>query len=234
MSTERLTDKDEKFWVPLSFVVEYVESHIPKYGMVLEVGSGINNFARANISVDLIESPNVPKERMIHCDVENEPLPFPDKRFDFVYCRHVIEDMWNPFQLLKEMQRVGKAGYIETPSPMAELCRGIDCFSPIYRGYIHHRWMIWKEGEQLVFIPKLPIVEHMKLDDMALASNLRGKSGFWNTHFLWKDKINYVHLQKGFEFETYPGVLNNAVTASVPECIAFYNAMDEERKKRAA
>jgi ubiquinone/menaquinone biosynthesis C-methylase UbiE len=48
-------------------------------------------------------------------------LPYEDKEFDFVYCRHVLEDLIYPFRVIKEMQRVAKAGYIETPSPMAEL-----------------------------------------------------------------------------------------------------------------
>jgi hypothetical protein len=59
-------------------------------------------------------------------DPISEKLPFADKEFDFVYSRHVLEDSWNPFALCEEMSRVGKSGYIETPSPIVELGRGVD------------------------------------------------------------------------------------------------------------
>jgi hypothetical protein len=43
---------------------------------------------------------------------------------------HMLEDMYNPFPICAEMSRVAKAGYVETPSPVAELCRGVDGDKP--------------------------------------------------------------------------------------------------------
>ena len=66
-------------------------------------------------------------ENYINIDINFTPLPFKDLEVDFIYCRHVIEDIENPGYALKEMFRVSKEVYIETPSPMVESSRYIDC-----------------------------------------------------------------------------------------------------------
>jgi hypothetical protein len=63
-----------------------------------------------------------------------------------------MEDMGNPFLLIKEMERVAKAGYIETPSPIAEMGRGVDGSSPPFRGYHHHRFVVWVHEGELRFV----------------------------------------------------------------------------------
>jgi SAM-dependent methyltransferase len=45
-----------------------------------------------------------------------ERLPFRDKAFDYVIAFHVLEHSADPVSFLCEMQRVARAGYIETPS----------------------------------------------------------------------------------------------------------------------
>ena len=54
-------------------------------------------------------------------DVCNSPWPFPDKTFDFVVCSHLLEDVRDPITVCRELCRVGKAGYIETPSRIREI-----------------------------------------------------------------------------------------------------------------
>ena len=43
-------------------------------------------------------------------------LPFRDTTFDFVYCSQVLECVKNPLAACREIMRVGKRGYIETPT----------------------------------------------------------------------------------------------------------------------
>jgi SAM-dependent methyltransferase len=216
-----LTESDVKQWSPVREVVEHVSSIIPKGARVLEVGPGRAPFSRATHYVDYVQRGEL---NITICDVANEPLPFHDKFFDFVYCRHVCEDMFNPFPLIAEMERVGKAGYIETPSPIAELCRGVDGCSPIYRGYHHHRFMAWVEGDQLMFVSKYPLVEYAALDDEQLAAFLRCGAAYWNTHYIWKDKINVKHLQNDLDFDMmadYPKMLGSACNAAFRANNAF-------------
>ena len=47
-------------------------------------------------------------------------MPFKDKTFDFVLAFHVLEHMRDPAAFLRELCRVGRAGYIETPSVLFE------------------------------------------------------------------------------------------------------------------
>ena len=111
------------------------------------------------------------------CDFNHDKLPYEDNEFDFVYARHVIEDLYNPFNLINEMSRVAKKGYIETPSPLAEcsqLCDiNIKGELPGYRGYCHHRWLAWNNGKGLQLIEKFPMIDRLKYDDKAMNNILQ-------------------------------------------------------------
>lgn len=47
-------------------------------------------------------------------------IPFKNKSIDVVVANHVIEHVDDPIKACLEIQRVGKRGYIETPSPFLE------------------------------------------------------------------------------------------------------------------
>ena len=47
-------------------------------------------------------------------DVEN--LPLSDKCIEFIYCSHVLEHIDCPIKACKEIMRVARRGYIETPT----------------------------------------------------------------------------------------------------------------------
>ena len=93
--------------------------------LVLEVGSGGNPYARANVLLDAYEDtrerhwvPLKSDRPMVLGFVEN--LPFIDKSFDFVIASHVFEHSTDPEKFLQELQRVAKAGYIEVPDAFME------------------------------------------------------------------------------------------------------------------
>ena len=86
-------------------------------------------------------------------DVCNSPWPFPDKTFDFVVCSHLLEDVRDPITVCRELCRVGKAGYIETPSRIREIFSKEKHFFSKYLlgnfpeiGFHHHRWFVEIEG----------------------------------------------------------------------------------------
>jgi hypothetical protein len=182
-----LTKEDQKHWRPQPEVLAYVSSLIADGAKVLEIGPGQIPFSKATHFIDIN-----PGENRIRCDVQFEPLPFEDKSFDFIYTRHTIEDLIWPFPCLKEMSRVGKAGYIETPSPLAECVRGIDGNPHNWRGYFHHQWLVWNDGKTLKLLKKLPLMEYMPFPDENTMENiLRGNPMAWNSHFLWKEEIKW-------------------------------------------
>jgi hypothetical protein len=84
------------------------------------------------------------------CDIE--PWPFADDMFDFVICTQTLEDLRDPIRVSAEIARVGKAGYLETPSAATELTRGIE--SPLWCGWKHHRWLVEERAGEVVFLGK--------------------------------------------------------------------------------
>jgi hypothetical protein len=218
-----LTEADAKYWTPAPQVVSWVASQIPEGARVLEIGPGAQPFPRADHFVDWRDWGHVPRNRLSIADLQKDRLPFTDKEFDFVYCRHVLEDMVYPFPLCDEMSRIAKAGYIETPSPLAEMCRGIDGGSPPWRGYIHHRFLVWPEKGELRFLAKYPVIEFIDLGDEEprIAEALRRAPHLWNSYFLWQGEIRWRFLQHHAEYmitteyaATVAAALHAGITAS--------------------
>lgn len=98
---------------------------VPRDALVLEVGSGGNPYARANVLLDAY--PDTRERHWVPLTVDRpfvfgflERLPFKDKAFDFVVASHVLEHSSEPERALREMQRVARAGYIEVPDAFME------------------------------------------------------------------------------------------------------------------
>jgi ubiquinone/menaquinone biosynthesis C-methylase UbiE len=81
-----------------------------------------------------------------------EAIPFKDKSFDYVYASHVLEHVQAPANACRELMRIGRAGYIETPNPFYE--QGYN-YPHADRGWSFHRWFVFVENDaKLVFEPK--------------------------------------------------------------------------------
>ena len=212
-----------KHWAPIAEVVDYLTDRLPAGARVLELGPGTQPFRRADVFVDFQDVATVPADKLVKLDMATQRLPFEDKSFDFVVCRHMLEDMYNPFPVCEEMSRVAKAGYIETPSPVAELCRGVEGDKPIYRGYHHHRFIVWNHNDELRFLTKYPFVEHLNMDDKTLVDALNHSALYWNTYFMWEGEIKFKHLQNPIDYDIgeYHKLLDQAVIDSAFSADAF-------------
>lgn len=226
----QLTNSDVKYWAPVPEVLKFLES---KYAgkRVLDVGPGHCPLPWATDSVDFVDVPGA--RNLVKCDITRELLPYGDKSFDLVFCRHLLEDSWNPFPICKEISRVGKAGYIETPSPIAELCRGVDGNSPPYRGYHHHRFIIWPVDGKLQFVTKYPLIEFIvDTDDGEFARILRTGPRYWNTYHLWSGEIKTRLWENPIDFvlpTQYRELLVTAAAASISASNEFFNLVMDER-----
>jgi len=124
---------------------------------------------------------------------EHTPYPFPDKSIDFVICSHVLEDIRDPLWVCREMVRVGKRGYIEVPSRLAETCRGWE--HPRIAGLSHHRWLIDIDPAtaDIRFTPKYHILHsHWRLSfPTAFLQRMpeaeRVSSLFWDDSFAFSE-----------------------------------------------
>lgn len=92
--------------------------------LVLDVGSGSNPHPAADV---LLERYVNPKHRYDAMVVDRPTvladackMPFRDKAFDYSLAFHVLEHLRDPAAFLNELQRVSKAGYIETPNALFE------------------------------------------------------------------------------------------------------------------
>ncbi len=125
---------------------------------ILDVGSGHHPHEDATHLVDLL--PEDDSERGKPIKILGRPLvlatveslPFKDKSFDYVYACHVLEHTQSPEAACKELMRIGRSGYIETPSPFYE--QGYNYPRPD-RGWSFHRWFVYlDESDTLIFEPK--------------------------------------------------------------------------------
>jgi hypothetical protein len=88
---------------------------------VLDIGSGGDPFPGASVLVERYLQPVFRTEKLVTDDkplvvADIHHLPFSAKSFDFVYSAHVLEVVDDPILASSEIMRVGKRGYIETPT----------------------------------------------------------------------------------------------------------------------
>jgi len=200
------------YYSPNHSVVNYINDYCSNHNFkkILEIGPGINYFNLATHFVDYIYWNNQLADKTTICDVSKSKLPFTDEEFDFVYCRHVVEDMYNPFLLLDEMKRISKSGYIETPSPIIELSRNVDfygkCTSTLgnYRGYSHHRYICSNVDGTLNLITKYPIIEYHSFSFDKI-KDLLYDCYHWNTYYLWNrnegNDLTYKYYELDIDFK---------------------------------
>lgn len=162
--------------------------NISKSDYVLEVGGGHNPHRRSNVIVDKYDNNNYHRSGDIFVNnnqkflkADGADLPFDDNEFDYVICNQVLEHVDNPSTFLKELSRVARRGYIETPSLIGEYLFPKES----------HSWVI------------------LELDGKLVLSN-KSKSGFVSKtnfgdlflHFLPRNSFSYKMLER-----TYPDLM---------------------------
>lgn len=118
--------------------------------LCLDIACGAKPFPNANVLCDLHAEP-VPDRSMKQLVTAGKPfvlcscytLPFKDQAFDFVTSYYLIEHIDEPSLLLKELKRVSKHGYVQSPSWFNELLYGEKV----------HNWIITKKDNNLYVKP---------------------------------------------------------------------------------
>jgi SAM-dependent methyltransferase len=121
----------------------------PKTGLVLEIGSGDNPHPRSDILCDRFLGENTERGGDLVIDrplvvADAHRLPFRDGVFVYTICSHILEHMDDPLQFARELMRVSKGGYIQSPSEIAER---------LFH-WSFHRWYVNQVGDTLVLYPK--------------------------------------------------------------------------------
>lgn len=226
-------------WGPNPLMLARAEELARKAGgLIVEVGPGFVPFAPATTFVDRAEGSNLPapgKARTwFAVDVSREPLPFQDKEVSFLYARHVLEDLADPSHFLREVNRVAKAGYIETPSPVAELCRGVDGSKPPWRGYHHHRSICWVDGFVLQIAAKYPIVEISESFGAGRFEDLNAGPLHWNTYVFWNGDLEWKLLEHDVDFKVWDGSYERILGRAIELSLERNDRLAEVLAQRAA
>lgn len=216
--TEKKHEIVNWYWSPQQDIIDHLVRYCTRTRKkkILEIGPGNTPFPLSTHFVDLHPS----QPNCVKIDLDQERLPYEDKEFDFVYCRHVLEDIQNPDFVAREIHRVGKSCFIETPSPMVEMLHRVDSGTPSYRGYIHHRYFVYSENKQdyctLYFLPKYPIVEHMSIQSATennWISLVNACPFYWNNYYFWEGG----DINKKFEIK----VLKNEVDFALRNLVSY-------------
>lgn len=209
----------EKHYHPLPEIEESVARSVTEKTWIVDFGGNkTHRFSKAKQTCGW--------EGQKKADFDTEKLPYKTDQVNFAYCRHTVEDLGNPGHFLKELRRVSKRGYIETPSPMAEVTRGV---AGPGVGYIHHRWIVWSENGVLNLIPKYSLLETK--DWFNFAPLLNSNKFAWNTYHLFggkflggKLKFKIWSHEKDFridDHESYRKIIAHACEVAMEEAKMF-------------
>lgn len=125
---------------------------VDQAGPILDLGSG----AFPNDGADILCDGSLEDSRHRHglavvvdrpmVVARAEALPFRDGAFAFLIASHIAEHVEDPDGFCREIARVGRSGYIETPSPLADRLLEEE----------YHLWRVGSAGGQLTFTAKTP------------------------------------------------------------------------------
>jgi SAM-dependent methyltransferase len=188
----------------LASSVDEIVARLRPDDRVLDVGGWYVPFKRADYVADILPyatrgqgygpgHERFSAETWVRLDICRDSLPFDDGFFDFVVCSQTLEDVRDPLFVCAELNRVAKAGYLETPSITAELSFGIESLN--YAGYQHHRWLVEMRSGGVTFRNKPHYIHsswryHLpKRTARALTPEQRASFLFWEGQFAYEEAI---------------------------------------------
>lgn len=190
---------------------------------VLDIGFGADPFplathlADCEVGPDRYEKLKVDSRPFTQCSIEK--LPYSDKYFDFVYASHVMEHTINPQHACEELMRVGKRGYIETPTRMSDILFGFASIKSGNKDIWHHNWYVVAVGNCLIFVEYQD--KERRKTDFKLAYQLayskydnffrrfyQSNRDLFSSMLLWEDHFDYYVFNKFGELISHSGMLH--------------------------
>lgn len=149
---------------------ERIVADLADDALVLDVGGWASPFPRADWVLDLQPyetrglygydgepgDERFDRSTWVQLDICGDPWPFTDGQFDFAVCSHTLEDVRDPVRVCRELERVARRGYVETPSRLEEQSYGVH--GP-WVGWSHHRWLVDVHGGALRFVAKPGVLQ---------------------------------------------------------------------------
>tara|TARA_X000001036_G_scaffold157161_1_gene149258 strand:+ start:1603 stop:2247 length:645 start_codon:yes stop_codon:yes gene_type:complete len=188
MSIRRTNKKSQKEWLSKNNNLK-----------ILDLGcTHVNYWKEANHFSDIVDYSDYFKK--INAPFKKIPpsgrLPFKDKEFDYIILSHVMEHVPNLIEFKKEIERIGKAGYIELPTKLNDnIVFGCD-------GEIDgHKWWFEFDDEKqlLLYTKKVDAIEKF----LSVAQVWKFQNYYEDSfilQFYWEDKID-LHEREPFNVE---------------------------------
>lgn len=225
-----------KFWTPNVNVMDKIKTHCisNNFDKIVELGPGYKPFELSNYVIDIDDSYSelYSEKIFLKTNINYETIPRENKFFDYCYSRHTLEDISTPFFAFNELTRVSKRGFIETPSPLIEMMKGVDAGETTYRGYIHHRYIVWSDTDTntIYFLPKMPIIERIVLTEdlnrqMHYTANTQPL--LWNNYYIWDENMTPNIIVYGYNSDydyvgNYAELLNEGLNKSIEYTKTFF------------
>ena len=177
---------------------------LPDDALVLDIGGWAKPLLRADWVIDLMPyetrglygaagDERFSADTWVQADIcAREPWPFEDGQFDFVVCSHTLEDVRDPVWVCSEIDRVGRAGYIEVPSRLEEQSYG---FQGPWVGWGHHHWLIDVTPGRIEFVFKHHILHGRESDhfpagfQQRLSPEERVQQLWWEGSFEYGERV---------------------------------------------
>lgn len=146
------TREMDRFKFGKMWYLQTANSQFKKTLFSLDIGSGHLPFPWASVVCDLYTG-RVPDRSMrelstggkpfLHCDAHF--LPFRDQSFEFATCYYLLEHLDYPSKVMREIRRVSRHGYVQSPSWFDEIVYGDEM----------HKWYMTSRDGELYMRPKV-------------------------------------------------------------------------------
>jgi SAM-dependent methyltransferase len=170
--------------------------HIRDGAIVLDVGSGHRPHPRADVLCEKYldddtqrGSAAVVDRPLVLGDIQS--LPFRPGAFDYIITRHILEHLDDPDTFFREITRVSKAGYIETPSLIWE---------HLHPERKYHKWVLLKIDDTIVMAPKPPAlydsalgsaIEQLGFNSLEYGLLIKAYLDLFYVRYEWTDAVRY-------------------------------------------
>ncbi|SBW25360.1 hypothetical protein FDG2_4521 [Candidatus Protofrankia californiensis] len=107
-----------------------------------------------------------------------------------------MEDVRGPIAVCRELSRVARRGYVEVPSVWIECTFDVDVgpLTSRYPGYEKHRWPVFHEDDELLFVPKQVWLGLVEFVPASVPTKWRSDQRIWTTPAHWEDEIRAREL----------------------------------------
>lgn len=124
----------------------------PDTGLVVDLGAGHAPDPRADVVIDKYVADDFERGSALTMAKplivgDGQAIPLADGAASYLIAAHVLEHATDPVLMASEISRVARAGFVQTPSRLAEAAFG----------WAFHPWLIDREGDTLAFHPKPPV-----------------------------------------------------------------------------